>query len=47
MCSCFTVNDPNILSDHTFIYFEYEQVVDIPSIDTVPTSYETMNYKFA
>ena len=46
MFSCFTVNDPNILSDHTVIYFEYENGVSLPSIDTVPTSYETVNYKF-
>ena len=42
----FTVNDPNILSDHTVIYFEYENVVNIPSTNSVPDSYETVNYKF-
>ena len=30
----------------TVIYFEYENVVNIPSTNSVPESYETVNYKF-
>ena len=29
----------------TVIYFEYENVVNIPSTNNVPDSYETVNYK--